>query len=68
MHLIDDSYVPWGELLHGVRTGQVPFKKAHGMDIWQWLKDRPANEDVFSKAMISGDAVFGALVTWLISF
>lgn len=42
----------WTQLIDGVKTGQEPFKLHYGTDIWQYYKERPENEKMFSQAMV----------------
>lgn len=43
----------WKELLHGVKTGEMPFLKAHGMPIFQYLGTHPEDLEVFGESMSS---------------
>ena len=43
----------WKELLHGVKTGDMPFLKAHGMPIFQYLGTHPEDLEVFGESMSS---------------
>lgn len=43
----------WKELLSGVKTGEMPFLKAHGMPIFQYLEHHPENLEVFGESMSS---------------
>ena len=47
------NWSAWGELLHGVRTGERPFDQAHGMPGFEWLKQHPEDERTFAAAMAS---------------
>ena len=59
--MIENGYLPWGDLEYGVRTGQLPFVKTYGMDLWHLFKEDPGREDTFSKSMKEHDAALGAL-------
>jgi hypothetical protein len=43
----------WKELLPGVKTGEMPFLKAHGMPIFQYLEHHPEDLEVFGESMSS---------------
>jgi O-methyltransferase domain/Dimerisation domain len=43
----------WGELLHGVRTGEQPFDHVHGVPAFEWLAQHPEDERIFAAAMAS---------------
>lgn len=43
----------WKELLPGVKTGEMPFRKAHGMPIFQYLEHHPEDLEVFGESMSS---------------
>ena len=41
----------WGQLLHGVKTGEIPFLKAHGVSIFEYLEKHPEDLKVFGETM-----------------
>lgn len=43
----------WKELLYGVKTGKVPFLKAHGVPIFEYLEKHPDDLEVFGESMTS---------------
>jgi len=43
----------WKELLHGVKTGEVPFIKAHRVPIFDYLEKHPEELEVFGESMSS---------------
>lgn len=43
----------WKELLHGVKTGEVPFLKAHGVPIFEYFEKHPEDLQVFGESMTS---------------
>ena len=43
----------WKELLHGVKTGEVPFLKAHGIPIFEYFEKHPEDLQVFGESMTS---------------
>ncbi|KAK9822600.1 hypothetical protein WJX74_009293 [Apatococcus lobatus] len=57
MHLGNDSDLPWMKLAEGVKLGKLPFELAWGKDVWQYLKEHPEREHIFSQAMAVQDKV-----------
>jgi hypothetical protein len=41
----------WGALLHGVRTGETPFRAVHGTDAWGYRAAHPEESAIFDAAM-----------------
>jgi SAM-dependent methyltransferase len=41
----------WGDLLHGVRSGNTPFDHIHGCSVWEHRAQHPAEGEVFDRAM-----------------
>ena len=41
----------WGALLHGVRTGESPFRSVHGTDVWEYRAAHPEEDAIFDAAM-----------------
>ena len=41
----------WGALLHGVRTGESPFRSVHGTDVWDYRAAHPEEDAIFNAAM-----------------
>lgn len=48
-------YLPFGQIAEGLRQNRVPFHVAHGQEFWQYLNERPDEEEEFSMAMASQD-------------
>jgi hypothetical protein len=44
---------PWEHLLHGVKTGEIPFLKAHGVSPFEYLEKHPEALKVFGESMTS---------------
>ena len=42
-----------GQLLHGVKSGEVPFLKAHGVSAFEYLEKHPEELKVFGESMSS---------------
>ena len=53
--MINDNWAwdSWKELLYGVKTGEVPFLKAHGVPIFEYLEKHPEDLEVFGESMTS---------------
>ena len=53
--MIVDDYIwdAWGDLLHGVRTAEVPFEHVHGRPIFSYLLANPDKERTFAASMAS---------------
>jgi O-methyltransferase/methyltransferase family protein len=43
----------WQELLHGVRSGEVGFDHAYGKPYFDWLREHPEEDRIFSDSMAS---------------
>ena len=53
--MINEKYTwdAWEELLHGVKTGEIPFLKAHGVPPFEYLEKHPEDLEVFGESMTS---------------
>ena len=53
--MINEKYTwdAWEELLHGVKTGEIPFPKAHGVPPFEYLEKHPEDLEVFGESMTS---------------
>ena len=53
--MINEKYTwdAWTELLHGVKTGENPFRKAHGVQVFEYLEQHPADLADFGESMTS---------------
>ncbi|GAC1523746.1 MAG: methyltransferase [Chloroflexota bacterium] len=59
------GWTSWEDLLHSVRTGESAFRHIHGMSVWEYRKQNPAENAIFNEAMINlsareVDAIVGA--------
>jgi len=43
----------WNQLLHGVKAGELPFRKAHGVPFFEYLEQHPEDLQVFGESMTS---------------
>lgn len=48
-----DGDPAWSKLTDGVKAGEMPFELAHGTGPWQYFKEKPEREHIFSQAMVS---------------
>lgn len=51
MYCADYEWRAWGELLHGVRTGESPAHRALGTDVWEYRRRHRDQSRVFDAAM-----------------
>jgi len=53
--MINEKYTwdSWTELLHGLKTGEIPFVKAHGVHPFKYLEQHPDDLAVFGESMTS---------------
>src|SRR5579859_4436205 len=53
--MINEKYTwdSWQELLHGVKTHEIPFVKAHGVMPFEYLEQHPEDLAVFGESMTS---------------
>ena len=47
----DYNWRAWGHLLHAVRSGERPFDQVHGKPAFEWMRDNPEHERIFSASM-----------------
>ena len=41
----------WTQLLHGLKTGEIPFLKAHGVPQFEYLETHPEDLEIFGETM-----------------
>ena len=53
--MINEKYTwdAWEELLHGLKTGEIPFVKAHGVAPFEYLEKHPEALALFGESMTS---------------
>jgi hypothetical protein len=58
----------WGELEYGLRTGEVPFQRAHGTSYFEFLNRHPQDRRIFDSVMASNQlprvATLSAAYDW----
>jgi hypothetical protein len=47
----------WAQLLHGVKTGETPFLKAHGVHAFEYLEQHPEALKIFGEAMTNVSSI-----------
>ncbi len=47
----EEHYPAWGEFLHSVKTGDIAFDHALGMDVWKYFAEHPDNAKIFNDSM-----------------
>jgi tRNA A58 N-methylase Trm61 len=47
----EETYQPWGSMLHSIKTGETAFNHVHKSGIFQYLSQRPESAAVFNQAM-----------------
>jgi hypothetical protein len=43
----------WNQLRHGVKAGEVPFRRVHGVPFFEYLEQHPEDLQVFGESMTS---------------
>jgi hypothetical protein len=60
MHNSPEMSRPWYEELEaGIRTGEVPFRRVHGQDLFDYMDSHPEFDTLFARAMDSVEALSG---------
>jgi len=52
-----DHYLGWGNLLHGVKTGEIAFDHIAGMNLWEYYAQNPEDSQPFNRAMTNFTAI-----------
>jgi hypothetical protein len=58
--LNESHWLPWGHLLHSVRTGQHAFNHAHGMGVFDYLRKNADLSAIFNATMTTGSTRLGS--------
>lgn len=56
-----EAYSAWGALLEAVRTGESPFEKVFGVDLFGYMNAHPERGSMFNGAMAASAPFFEAL-------
>lgn len=62
------NWSAWQELLDGVKTGLLPFPRVHGQAIFDYLRDHPEDDRIFSASMASISGPENAAVARALDF
>ena len=46
-----EHYPAWGNLMHGVKTGEIAFDNFFGVDVWKYFQQNPEDAAVFNDSM-----------------
>ncbi len=49
--LAGEHYLSWADLLHGVRTGNSPFRHRFGCTVFEWYAQNPDRGEIFDGSM-----------------
>nr|WP_315821357.1 methyltransferase [Paraflavitalea speifideiaquila] len=49
--MLGERFVPWGDLLYSVQTGQPSFTKVHGLPVWEYYCLHPQQRSNYIQAM-----------------
>ncbi len=49
--LAGEHYLSWADLLHGVRTGNSPFRHRYGCTVFEWYAQNPERGEIFDGSM-----------------
>ena len=47
----EETYQPWGSLLHSIKTGETAFNHVNKSGVFQYLAQRPESAAIFNQAM-----------------
>lgn len=61
-------YGCWGDLMHSLRTGQSAFEHRYGMNLFQYLEQNPAVDELFNRAMTEVSAQENAAILAVVDF
>jgi hypothetical protein len=68
MHLDSARWRSWDDLLYSVCTGKIAFPHVHGIEIFDYLRERPDAVEVFQQAMTANTTRSGAAITRIYDF
>lgn len=51
LHLDEEHFQAWGDILHSVRTGESAFRHQFGMGVWEYRTLHPEQARIFDEAM-----------------
>ena len=59
----EEHYPAWGNLMHSVKTGEIAFDNAFGMNIWEYFSKNPEKGALFNDSMSVVTAVVNEAIT-----
>ena len=60
--LSEHHWVPWGDLMHSVRTGEPAFHHVYGMSTFEYFEEHPEAGALFNQAMTGNTAGAGTSI------
>jgi hypothetical protein len=60
--LSEHHWVPWGQLMHSVQTGEPAFDHVYGMSTFEYFEQHPEAGAIFDQAMTSNTANAGTAI------
>ncbi len=60
--LAEHHWVPWGDLMHSVRTGEPAFRHVHGRSTFEYFEQHPEAGALFNQAMTGNTAGAGTSI------
>jgi hypothetical protein len=60
--LSEFHWTPWAHLIHSMRTGEPAFDHAHGMGVFEYLRNHAEASAIFNAAMTNNSARSGTAV------
>jgi len=62
------SWLPWGALIHAIRTGENAFEHVFGQSHWEYLSNHPDIQEGFSCSMAESTAMLSAAIEDMVNF
>ena len=62
------SWLPWGALIHAIRTGENAFEHVFGQSHWKYLNNHPDIQEGFSCSMAESTAMLSAEILDIVDF
>lgn len=61
-------YGCWGNFMHSLRSGQSAFEHRYGMNLFEYLEQNPAVDELFNRAMTEVSALDSAAIVAVVDF
>lgn len=62
------NFAAWGDALKTVETGEPAFARVHGVSAWDWMRDHPDENEIFTAYMQEASESLGPMVARAYSF